>query len=432
MAHYEKRGSTYHFRMRVPDRFSDIEERKIIKASLRTDSEAEAAFAAEKMRRELVATWTARLAGEDRTQPVAIPFEQIAAIAKERYGAYKTHDQLTIAELVRRLIALKAEDPNAKNPELAAAVLGAAARPDLRMSGLVEFYEHERRTQNLGKDPNAMRKWRNPLKASVADFISVATDMRVLEITHEEAIAYVDKLKDRVVRGDVKDDTANKSIGFLRIMVKAHDLRFRVGRVNPFDGLTVDSGINNKQKRAEFEDKWIRANLLCPHPLPGLNAEARDIVIICAVTGARPSEVSGVLPQHIILDHPVPHLELRDVGRRLKTEHSARDLPLVGAALDAARRHPQGFPRYANKAVLSDTVNKYLRLNKLLPTENHTLYSLRHSFEGRMTRLKIPNRAAAQMMGHSVKAAIGREAYGDDLTLMDRLEIIRSVYPGEL
>lgn len=432
MAHYEKRGSTYHFRMRVPDRFAGVEERKIIKASLRTDSEAEAAFAAEKMRRELVATWTARLAGEDRTQPVAIPFEQITSIAKERYGAYKTHDQLTLGELVRRLIVLNSQDPNADNPEVIAAVLGAAAPPDLRMSGLVEFYERERRTENTGKDANAMRKWRNPLKAAVADFIDVARDLRLLELTHEEAIAYVDRLKDRVMAGELKDATANKAIGFLRIMVKAHDRRFRVGRVNPFDGLSVSGGKKKVKKRAEFSDAWIRENLLCENPLPGLNDEARDLLIICALTGARPSEVSGVLPRHMRLDDPVPHIELRDEGRRLKTEHSARDLPLVGAALDAARRHPQGFPRYAGKAGLSDTVNKYLRENGLLPTDGHTLYSLRHSFEGRMSRIKIPNRDAAQMMGHSVKAAIGREAYGDDLTLLDRLAIIKAVYPGEL
>jgi hypothetical protein len=42
---------------------------------------------------------------------------------------------------------------------------------------------------------------------------------------------------------------------------------------------------------------------------------------------------------------------------------------------------PQGFPRYRDKASnLSAEVNKYLLENGLRPTEDHSLYSLRHSF----------------------------------------------------
>lgn len=432
MTHYERRGDTYHFRMRVPARFHAVESRRVIKETLRTDSEAEAAFEAEKRRRELVALWTARLAGEDRAQPAAVPFEQIEAIARERKGAYKPHQQMEIGELVRRLIALQAEDPDAKRPEVAAAVLGAAATPLLQVSGLVDFYERERRTENAGKDANAMRKWRNPLKLAVSNFMEVAGNPRVEHLGADEALAFFDWWKDRVADGEVTADTANKNLGFMRLMVKAHDKRFKVARVNPFDGMTISGGTKKAIKRAEFSDEWIKANLLGPDPLPGLNPEARDIVIICALTGCRPSEVSGIQPQHIQMQHPIPHLQIRQEGRRLKTEHSERDVPLLGAAVAAIRRNPGAFPRYAGKATLSDTVNKYLRENGLLPTEHHTMYSLRHSYEGRMTRAKIDNREAASMMGHSLKGAIGREVYGDALTLERRLEIAKLIHIGDL
>lgn len=366
----------------------------------------------------------------DAPDATPVPFDSVAEIARERKGTYKTIDQLSVQELIRRLLALQAEDPNIQRPELAAAILGAAPRPPMLMSGLVDFYEHERRTENAGKDANAMRKWRNPLKAAVATFTDLLGDLRVADVGHEEAMAYLDHWKDRVLEGEVRDDTANKSLRFLRIMLKAHDRRFRVARANPFDGLSVKAGTREEAGAVEFPEAWILEHLAGPNPLPGLNEEARDLVVLCAYTGARPSELTGLDAKHIRTGDPIPHLQIREEGRRLKTGHSRRDLPLLGPALDAARRYPDGFPRYKGKATVSATVNKFLSERKLQHSPAHTLYAFRHAFEGRMTRAKVDNREAAQMMGHSVKGAIGREAYGAPITLEPRLEIAKLIHPG--
>jgi hypothetical protein len=40
-------------------------------------------------------------------------------------------------------------------------------------------------------------------------------------------------------------------------------------------------------------------------------------------------------------------IRIQAEGRILKTEHSQRDIPLVGLALDAMKRRPGGFPRYS-------------------------------------------------------------------------------------
>jgi hypothetical protein len=45
-------------------------------------------------------------------------------------------------------------------------------------------------------------------------------------------------------------------------------------------------------------------------------------------------------------------------------------------------------------------VNKYLENHELRPTEKHTLYSLRHSFEDRLTELKAMDKIVAYLMGH--------------------------------
>lgn len=116
--------------------------------------------------------------------------------------------------------------------------------------------------------------------------------------------------------------------------------------------------------------------------LDGLNDDARAILLLSPDTGLRPSEAANLLAESIKLNHAVPHLVIEPIDRKLKNSQSARTVPLVGVALEVMKLHPNGFPRYRDKADrLSATINKYLRSRKLLPTDDHSLYSCRHNFE---------------------------------------------------
>ena len=74
-----------------------------------------------------------------------------------------------------------------------------------------------------------------------------------------------------------------------------------------------------------------------------------------------------MLAGEIHLDAPVPHIYItaRERGaakREIKNATSERQIPLVGIALEAMQRHPQGFPRYREKTdSFSAAVNKSLR-----------------------------------------------------------------------
>jgi integrase len=116
--------------------------------------------------------------------------------------------------------------------------------------------------------------------------------------------------------------------------------------------------------------------------------------------------------KRIKLNHPVPHVVIEAEGRVLKSEPSERKIPLVGVSLAALRLQPHGFPRYYDKsASLSGLVNKSLAARGLRPTEDHSLYSLRHSFEDRLTGLKVlPDKIQAYLMGHSYS----RPKYGSE------------------
>jgi len=62
-------------------------------------------------------------------------------------------------------------------------------------------------------------------------------------------------------------------------------------------------------------------------------------------TGARLSEICGLRPEDIRLNHKVPHIHIRpEQKRELKTETSARDIPLVGVARIAMMAALDGFP----------------------------------------------------------------------------------------
>jgi integrase len=130
-------------------------------------------------------------------------------------------------------------------------------------------------------------------------------------------------------------------------------------------------------------------------------------------TGYRPSEGAGLTAAQIRLDANVPHISIEPVGRTLKTAASRRVIPLLGVSLEAFRAYPGGFHRYANSPSLTDTINKYLRENGLLESEEHTLYGLRHSFEDRMLAAGIDERIRRDLMGHSLR----RERYGEGASL---------------
>ena len=65
----------------------------------------------------------------------------------------------------------------------------------------------------------------------------------------------------------------------------------------------------------------------------------RWLLALISDTGMRLAEAAGLNKDDIILDTPVPYIDLKaNSWRRLKTKSSARHIPLVGASLWAAQR----------------------------------------------------------------------------------------------
>jgi integrase len=179
------------------------------------------------------------------------------------------------------------------------------------------------------------------------------------------------------------------------------------------DNLSFKDEKDESRDRPPFSDRWIREKILAPGALENLNDEARCILLALVNTGARPSEIAGLLPEHIHLDGPVPYISIEPEGRKLKNAQSKRHIPLVGVSLEAFKERPKGFPTYRFKDKISATLNAFMRDNGLMETEKHVLYSLRHSFEDRMIKAEFDDRMRRTLFGHK----LDREKYGNGPSL---------------
>ena len=209
--------------MRVPTRYRSVESRKIIKQTLHTDSETEARSVAPSVRRDILADLDRRLAGEQaRTER---SFDNIIALAKARGTAYRIASELaagSLSDLMGRFDRLIKEDPKANRSEVVSAELGGVERPVAKISDLVKQYENASRSRLSGKSDDQRRRWRNPFKRAVKELLKVVPDKPAAEITRQDALALEAIYLDRVAEGEILASTANKSLGFLRTLLKAY------------------------------------------------------------------------------------------------------------------------------------------------------------------------------------------------------------------
>lgn len=270
--------------------------------------------------------------------------------------------------------------------------------------------------------PDQIRKWRNPKLRAIENLKTVVGNKPLVKITRADALDFQAWWQDRVTTEDIAIETANKDIGHLNKMFGRVERSHRLGLGAVFSQLRIEGG--RQGQRLAFDPKFVQDRLLKTGALDALNPEARRVLYLMAETGLRLSKAVNLTAETIDLTAEVPHVRVRPDGRRMKTEQSERDMPLVGVALLAMQAQPDGFPRYRDKAAgLSATVNKFLAEQKLLPKAGQTLYSLRHTFEDRLTAVEAPDKIAAAMMGHKYH----RPRYGVGPSLAQKREWLERI-----
>ncbi len=420
-----RRNGYWTVRKRVPKRFAGFDHRKIIRVSTRVrvadDPKAiTAAPIAAQIVRDLEAEWLALANGE---KPSARRrYDDAVMDAKGLGFAYMPTPELALAPLteilkrIEKLIARRTGDV----PVEVSALLGGEDRPVVRVSELKTEFDALQQAALAQMSADQVRKWNDQRKRAAANFLeAIGHDKLLTDLTKADGLKFRKWWDRRVVEDGLEINTANKNLGMVSRMLKQVSNAKELGVPAIFSGLMIEGGVDNQ--REPFEVAFIRDRILAPGVFDDLNEEARRVIFTMVETGLRPSEVVNLSAKTIHLNHRIPHVVIEAEGRMLKTEESRRRIPLIGCALAAMKLQPRGFERYRDKASsLSAIVNKYLGNHGLRPSERHSLYSLRHSYEDRLTALKdVPDKIQAYMLGHRYS----RPRYGSPPSL----EHLRSV-----
>ena len=371
-------------------------------------------------------------------------------IAKARALAagfrFRSMDQLAdpsqIEDIVKRVLAVDQNQTSdgRLNPVMVDAVLGGIDEPAVSVSEAMKIYQNEIMISNLrGKSPAQLKLWRQTKDRSLNYFVETIGDVPIGEISRDDARAYFKWWNDQVVPLDPDQKpkspkTANKHFGDMRdLYQKYFTFVGEEDRQNPFRNLSFRTKKSQQKKRLPFSQKWVREKFLATGALDGLSPEVFLITCMAIETGCRPGELINLRPEDICLEAKVPHLRIaeRDDRQQKTDTGSIREIPLLGVALEAAKRAPSGFPKYHDKInAFSAAVSAAYARRKLFETPDHVFYSFRHSFEDRMKEAGLDFELRMLILGHENK----RPEYGTGGSMAYRAKELGKIthpFPGD-
>ncbi len=410
----KKRGKRFHFQRRVPKVYEDLLACALIEIALDTDSEVVATNRANSFNL-ILEEFLQNLHLFNRSN--ALPYLQKLSLELRKNGYYplskeKLVKEATLSEFVNRInLASDTRDTEAKRTILDAREY--ERNPFTLLKAQEEYFEHEKGNL-IGLSEHQRVKWENPRKKAVRNFTRLVGKKDISHLIRQDIITFRNWWINRVEKEGVSTNTVNKELGFIKQILRhaerTHGLTLSIN--NLFEGMRLKEV--EKSKRYPFSNEFIQSTLM-GSKLSGLNEEARLLIYAMIDTGARIGELVGLESEDIILNDDIPYIMIRpNETRTLKTPQSERDLPLVGTSLRAFQILDGTFDRYFGKSdLVSNTINKYFRDSDFLPSKNHKLYSLRHSFEDRLTAVEPPEKVQAALMGHKYI----RPRYGDGPSL---------------
>ncbi|WP_409562637.1 tyrosine-type recombinase/integrase [Hyphomicrobium sp. MC8b] len=373
----------------------------------------------EKLDAELQRFWELSKAG--RNVAVEERYARVRAAAQGMGFLYveaeEAGSQLPLDNVLKRFETLRRKD-KADDADHVAAVLGGVKKPKLMVSGMAAEFERIMAVSIKKKSERQRKKWTVERQSAQARFIEALGEDKVLaELTRADALTLRSFWEGKILAGGIEIETANKYIGRVSSMYRTISDYLQLDLPPIFARLRIPGGV--KKRRVAFAPALVQKRVLAEGMFDELNEEARRVIYLVVETGLRLSEACNLNAKTIRLNDPVPHVRVRADEREMKTEQSERDIPLVGVALKAMRAQPDGFPRYRDKAdSLSALVNQAMTARGLRGEDGQSLYSLRHTFEDRLTAVEAPEKVTASLMGHKWY----RPLYGEGPSLAQKRE----------
>jgi integrase len=235
---------------------------------------------------------------------------------------------------------------------------------------------------------------------------------------NEYASSEAGKLRDTLLTKDLAVTSIKRMFGSIKAIINLAMAEHGIEGRNPFSSIYMPDEVQEERQPIPLDAiRRIQRDCMVT------DDEMRWLLAIISDTGMRLSEAAGLHRDDIILDAPIPYINLQPHSwRRLKTKGSARLIPLIGASLRAAKRIHQhdssyAFPRYCDGKVCnansaSAALNKWMKPRL---KDNAVVHSFRHSMRDRLRAVECPSDIIDQIGGWTTKG-IGH-AYGKGYSL---------------
>lgn len=420
--YYIRRNGWYHYFRHVPRKLNQYDSRKLIRIPLKTKDEKEVIKIAT-IYNDFVEKYWADLIRTKTSDSSLELYNEVKQVAMAHGFAYKNMSDVLNSPLDEILSRVEASQdaPRAKSTIL----LGGIPASSLPLKECLKQFWPLCSDRLRSKNEHQIRKFKNPRIAAMAHFIKVVGSIQLADLKRSHALKFRSWLMDQIADKKIVGNTANKQIGYVK------DILCTVGQAEEaaqdfkiiFAELRVKE---DKKSRPPFEASYVQDSMINSLSLKNLNFDAQMLSYMMMDTGARETEIIGLDKADFFLNETVPYIWIRkNVYRDLKTSSSERKIPLVGISLWAARQiSQQGIKRYrANPDSASAAINKYLTENKLKPTPQHTLYSLRHTFKDRLRDVGAPEEVIDELMGHKKHGP----QYGRGHTLETKCEWLKKI-----
>ncbi len=237
-------------------------------------------------------------------------------------------------------------------------------------------------------------------------FLEVCGDLPITEITRSHAHAYLEHLLK--VRNN-KTTSARRRIDKLNAVINKAIKEQGINARNPFGGLGIPKEGMDAKKRDDFTSSELHSIIKA---CDTKNTPALLIIAMLVNTGARLSEIAGLRVCDVRLEDPIPHISINADERSIKTEVSAREVPLFGVSLKAAKEaiklagsHKWLFPRYVSDAgVKGRTVSASCsKWTKALSGAHKTPHHFRHTLQSKLRAADVPEEIREVLLGWGEK-----------------------------
>jgi integrase len=231
---------------------------------------------------------------------------------------------------------------------------------------------------------------------------------------NEYASSEAGKLRDTLLAKGLAVTSIKRMFGSIKAIINLAMAEHGIEGRNPFSSIYMPDEAQEERQPIPLDAiRRIQRDCIA------IDDEMRWLLAIISDTGMRLSEAAGLHKDDIILDAPIPYINLQPHSwRRLKTKGSARLIPLIGVSLWAAKRIQEhdssyAFPRYCDGKICnansaSAALNKWMkpRLNG-----DAVVHSFRHSMRDRLRAVECPSDIIDQIGGwtsSSVGASYGK------------------------